>query len=503
MRRLHREMLPPSETFKRPGKIGSQARRLGAAWALAGGLLTLPSSGRADPRAPRTVAATPWRSPDSAHDPGHRAPPTDVSGIAVPDRSQQVAQRWQWVPRVILFPARLAVDMVARPVKLGLLMYERYELKRLFYRVFYNDDRTIGFYPIARLESGFGAYVGARFIHKSAFGAGEHIRGEIGRGQRYGEVYAVEIDSGNRIAGGTKLFFRAAYRQNPSDLFFGIGNGERTENLPEGERLAPRSDTAIRTRFTHIYAVGAVEARHRFDRYWTGGVVHRWRWARFGDASILNDDPALDRVYDPSTLVGYQTGLANMYIGYRLALDSRRWAPHVSLATPTRGGLIQGEVGYTAGIATDPSNYVRMRVDLQWFVHLFGGDRVLRLRAFVDRVWGSSDAIPFVDFPTIGGPYYLRGYPRARFRDRLALLANVEYIYPIDTRASGFLFIDPGGVWQSLADLNVGQTRLGYGGGVEIHGKRSFLFRLQLASSLEGGIQVQLNFDPGYAHKNR
>src|SRR5262249_8960582 len=135
---------------------------------------------------------------------------------------------------------------------------------------------------------------------------------------------------------------------------------------------------------------------------------------------------------------------------------------------------------------------------------LYRGDRILLLRLFVEGVTGPLDRIPFTDLPRLGGPQFLRGYPRDRFRDRGLWLGTAEDQYPVTQEIAGYLVLDARRVERDRLDASFARVRYGIGGGIELHSATSFLLRLQLAGSLdEPGLFVKLTLDPIYTHKPR
>ncbi|HEU5055340.1 MAG TPA: BamA/TamA family outer membrane protein, partial [Kofleriaceae bacterium] len=125
------------------------------------------------------------------------------------------------------------------------------------------------------------------------------------------------------------------------------------------------------------------------------------------------------------------------------------------------------------------------------------------LRALAEEVRGDLDEIPFVDLPRLGGPVLLRGYPRDRFRDRAMALASAEYLFDLGSMVAAYLFVDAGRVAPHLADLTAEDARVGYGGGLQIYTNASLLGRLNLASSIDGGLFVSFRFDPVYQPQSR
>jgi outer membrane protein assembly factor BamA len=121
-------------------------------------------------------------------------------------------------------------------------------------------------------------------------------------------------------------------------------------------------------------------------------------------------------------------------------------------------------------------------------------------------VIGPLDAVPFFDLPSLGGSQLLRGYERGRFRGKLALLSTLEYRYPVQEGMAAYLFADAGRVyasWQELSPQPLRDVRLGFGGGLQIYSRLGATFLLQLASSIDGGLFVDLFFNTTMEAGNR
>jgi outer membrane translocation and assembly module TamA len=161
-------------------------------------------------------------------------------------------------------------------------------------------------------------------------------------------------------------------------------------------------------------------------------------------------------------------------------------APWISPGAPSRGTRASAFVGAAAGASGDRTRYVRYGLDAIQYFDLYRGDRVLLVRVHGEGVAARSDEdIPFTDLPRLGGPQFLRGYARDRFRDRVAVLGSIEYRYPIWRELSGFLFVDAGRVAPGIDALS-GHFRPGAGGGLELYSNEAFRMRTQLAGSSDG-----------------
>jgi hypothetical protein len=125
----------------------------------------------------------------------------------------------------------------------------------------------------------------------------------------------------------------------------------------------------------------------------------------------------------------------------------------------------------------------------------------------VDAVGGTDGRtdgrISFVELPRLGGPDFLRGYPRDRFRDRAVALATAEYAWDLGNYFGGYTFVDVGRPFRSLSEANLSALRVGFGAGIEMRTYRSFLLRGQLAASREGDVFFELALSPAFGRRER
>jgi hypothetical protein len=60
------------------------------------------------------------------------------------------------------------------------------------------------------------------------------------------------------------------------------------------------------------------------------------------------------------------------------------------------------------------------------------------------------------------------------------------------------VFTDIGRVYPAVTDLSLDHMRLGYGVGIEGHSPDSFVLAGSLGSSVDGGLFLNLSFNPVY-----
>jgi outer membrane protein assembly factor BamA len=341
--------------------------------------------------------------------------------------------------------------------------------------------------PTAVIETGYGYNVGARFIYRNVFGERGRLRLRAGYGGRFEQEAAASLTTGTLFGERFELGLRSEYQVHPRSRFWGIGNTD-----------------GVASRYRHDDVDVGLGALVRVARSFTLRLNSAYHWTRFDPDADLRGDQDIADAYDTSTLTGYDTGLSNLRTTLSAGYDTRRVTrDYLSKPAPSTGWHLTGFAEVQLGIGDDPSRFIRWGGDVQRYFDLWLGDRVLILRVYVEGVSGEMDRIPFIDLPALGGQYLLRGYSRDRYRDRYAAAATAEYDYPVQKQLTGFLFVDGGRVWRSVDDLEATDVRVGFGGGIQFHTRSSFLGRLFVATSIDGGVQFNLSFDPVFGTNSR
>lgn len=435
-----------------------------------------------------------------------------MAGAPDPDQARAIERaepegagsKLRVVPRVLLFPARVVLWVVDAPLRGSFWLYERYQLRNRFKAIFFNDTGTVGLYPVAFFETGFGLNAGLRFIHRDLFG-GLQFKARASFGGPYRQLYSAKLGTGE-LLDPVELELEAEYEIRPKDRFFGIGNGDLIDEI--AMPIDPYADpTAVDTRF-----------RENLSRVSLGGEIPivgplsvrlssalLWRTFDQSDEGDLKSATPLDEAYVPAALPGFEEGVSYSYNELELRLDTRAPANRYEVASmPSTGFLLAGFGGLARDLGSRlPIDFVRYGADAQVYLRLAESPRLLAFRAYVEGVTGDLDQVPFVDLPRLGGPLLLRGYPRDRFRDRALGLTSVEYQFDVGHQLTGFLFADAGRVYPRLRDIELEDVRVGYGGGLQMQTANSFIGRFSVASSIDGGIIFILSFDPVYDPKAR
>ena len=445
------------------------------------------------PTEPEPVAQPPK---PTAKDVAGAPRPGDESGRL--DRVDEGDGTGRVFARGVLFVPKVVAEIGFAPVRGALWADDRYQLEDLYYRTFYNSDRTIGIIPTASYTTGIGGGVGARFLDLDTFGEHEHTTLEATTGLVYRESVLGKIDTGNRL-GALRLELGGNFDRRPDDPFYGIGNGDLAR-VTAGPIDPLTSTTAFETfhryqeeRADVIADVAAISDLHLIA---TGSITDL-KFARSTSGAPI------DEVYSPADLVGFQNGVEHTYEELEVRWDDRRaanmWEPIDLHGTGTLARAFAGQIHRL----DDGSDFWRYGGEVQEHIHLGNGPRVLSLRLYGEGVTGNIDDVPFTELPALGGDSYLRGYVYERFRDRVAAFGSVQYTWDLAHNADIYLFVDAGRVYDSLDALTLDHMRAGYGLGLEFHSDSGFLMEGSIASSIDGGIVLTASFNPIYNERRR
>lgn len=435
-----------------------------------------------------------WRDRDTT---APAVPPTRSRGWDQPPGSSETNVVY-FLPRAVFYVPTLAVQMVFKPVQAAVSLLDRYAIIEVVDDFLHNADHTGGVVPTAEWQSGYGPSVGLKVFHDDLFGHGESASFRARFGGVFQQGYQFKFDA-SRL-GGTRIWLegRFRYESKPGLLFYGLGDPRGDE---DGPRLGPRQ--------------GSVETRYRSERYLTllrTGVtlgqpgaltklgvtlIHNFRDLSPPD-TVPEGDVPIEAVYDTSRLGGFDRVFNSVELEANLIIDTR------NRNAGTSSGFAM-EAFFGGALPIDGFTFWHYGAEASVYIDLYKGNRVLLLRAAVEAVEGEDDEVPFVELPRLGGANDLRGYALDRFRDQKAVVASIEYHYPIHEYVTGELFVDFGRVGKDWSDLfgeqAWSQWRVGGGGGVIISSRDSVLLRFDLAYG--EGLQFFVSTDLARAFKGR
>ena len=365
-------------------------------------------------------------------------PPADLArGLEDPNPVQPVDGALL-LPRVVLGITRFAFDVLSLPLLGAVHLEERYHVASWLEDLFYNDARTAAIMPTFSFATFTGSEVGIVAFHNDLFGNRERLR--LSTRFAGSDDHAEELS----FSAGTKnvVGWLVRYERAPDLDFHGIDT-EGPESQFEQERF-----------------LGVLRGGHRF------GPVYLGATGLFNHREF--DGGTITERYDTAMLEGYGDGVDNLELQANLSFDSR----------PLRAEAFFG--GVPAG-----SRYIHYGAEAAVTIGLWRPDRRIVLRGAFETVDGSE--IPFTDYPRLGGPGRLRGYPVDRFRGSTAVIGTAEYRYPVHQFVDGALFIDAGHVTGN-------DWHAGGGLGLVVHSRERVLFSFDLAYG--DGLTVVVSTDP-------
>src|SRR5262249_20892258 len=129
------------------------------------------------------------------------------------------------------------------------------------------------------------------------------------------------------------------------------------------------------------------------------------------------------------------------------------------------GGSDRLELSFNKSAPGQGFEYWKYRFVSQHFIPLSNdGRKIIAAGGMVETNQATSgQQVPFFDMPVLGSSRTLRGFDNFRFRDKNAVLLNLEYRYRIWPAMDWGLFVDEGQVAPRLGDLAWSGFHTGYG----------------------------------------
>jgi hypothetical protein len=364
--------------------------------------------------------------------------------------------------RILAAPESAWTGLVYPFKKLG-IAYERYDLLNRGLDLFLNDERTAGIYPKFALGGALSSGIGLTAFNNNLFRQGKEARLSYLRGTRDNQVGNVFYRDPSLF--GSPWFFETHGFVLDFDEghFFAGGNRAREQDQTNFELKQLAWDVTIgRT------LVGDLSAAL------TGRL-------------LIADAKGSDRLPPtPASVTGNNSSMTALAIEPSLRYDSRD-----NPFRATRGWFAEGAFTYTDQVDRDQFRYIGYRMEVQRYIPVFQGNRVLLLRAYLakqDTVGGG--AIPFYELNLLDLNNGLRGFDRGRWQDRGALLFNAEWRFPIWQDVEGDIFLDEGQVFGDYKDLQLKRFRYSAGAGLRFVTNRKFGFRFQVAVSEDGVLTL-------------
>ena len=268
--------------------------------------------------------------------------------------------------------------------------------------------------------------------------------------------------------GKNRVFLAFNFTQNnfPQEDFFGLGSDSASE-----DRTSYRLETTEYSGTAGFRPVRKLELGGRGSIFNTN--VGHGTDQRF---------PSTEELFAPNTTPGLDRQPHYEYGGGFAKYDYRDHP-----GNPRSGGLYEIEGGYYHDRDLGLYSFRRWRMEVQQYLPFFNERRVIAFRGKLETTSANStQQVPFFLMPTVGGSEDLRGYREFRFRDKNAVVFNLEYRWEAFSGLDMALFGDAGNVFKDVGNIKLNKLKTSYGFGFRFNSEQSVFWRIDLGFSPEG-----------------
>ena len=262
------------------------------------------------------------------------------------------------------------------------------------------------------------------------------------------------------------LSARAGWRDATQVGFYGLG-------------MTSSDDDRANYRFQQPYAEGAA-TYHPLP--WIP-ISGRLSYERYHLKSGKGSAPSIETQYTPATAPGLGDSPAFLHVEVDAGIDTRSPSPGYA-----RSGGYYGIAFHHFGDFDETYTFDRLDAELIQHVPMLRETWVLSFRTRLQTTIGDDSVVPYFLMPSVGGGRTLRGYSSWRFRDRHALVANLEWRWiPSRLGLDMALFCDVGSVSARRSDVDFQDTASDCGVGARFHApQRATFLRIEIARGTEG-----------------
>lgn len=356
--------------------------------------------------------------PDQRKDPGqYRGRPRETTAADV----------LIWVPRIVFMPVFAVAEFgVRRPIYTAADWTDRNHVADRIDRIL-NPTPDLSWAPIVSLDLGDNSSFGAKARWRNALVPGHELKASA----EAGPAGSWRVTARDLWAFGSHVYtgVRGDFGELPNRPFFGLG---------------PRS-RSFRTNFSLARNEGFVFEGFQLGNHIRVELAQGYRFERSGPGL----DPSIDQHFATEELPGYgDLHLALATLDYQL--DSRR------VREQNSGVRVVGNVTYGQDIRLAERAFLTVSMDFEAAAEVSSPDRVLVARAYAaEAVALGREQVPFTHQPMLGWQNHV-GFLWGRFRGESAVLAELQYRYPIAYLIDAQWTLSAGNVFgRQLAGLSV------------------------------------------------
>lgn len=435
----------------------------------------------AAPNPPRPISGGPGGDLPAPASPAPQV--AQVPGVAEPRLSpEQIRRRREFRSRrtfwdVLAFP-RYLLELPWYPVGRIIDWAEDIDLPQRLDDLFYlNQERTAAWFPNLSFGGLFGGGLGASAHDHDLFGSGHRVDASVlfgGFGYRLDGSYATprdrrvafELSLGYLDYDNVDVFVRADSAGNP---VLGMDTAESDRGSYDLQLFKGQVTVPVQ-----------LSSSLQLRPYVRGEV-----------SEATSGNSLLSRLDGMNEQIGLLSG------GFELRSDRRDDA-----ARPSDGWFLESRL--EAGISpfeTDQDQrygHTTYALDARRYIPLPGPHRTLVLSQYLIRVDELGDnEVPFYNLPVLDINNRLRAYRRFRFRDRGALVTNLEYRYPVWPTMEAFVFLDGGQTFHEYSDIDLGEFEYAVGTGLRMLADSKLDFWLLVGIGSEGP-QFRIRLRPAF-----
>lgn len=159
------------------------------------------------------------------------------------------------------------------------------------------------------------------------------------------------------------------------------------------------------------------------------------------------------------------------------------WDSRDNLYYPTRGSYHELSAGMYRKKTGSDYHFSRYKMNLRTYIPVYS-THILALQGFFNFIDGN---VPFQVMSFLGGPLFMRGYYKGRYRDKHALIFQADYRVRISRRWGVVGFVAVGDVAEKFNDFNLMKFKATLGAGIRfvLNPKEKINLRLDLGFSRE------------------
>lgn len=374
--------------------------------------------------------------------------------------------------RAVTYPAWIVSEYgLRRPFSWLVVTAEKNQWPTRLYDFFtFGDDHQFGIFPSALFDFGLLPSVGFNAYWKEAFSKKNRVDVHFGTwGPQWVNLSASDT---YRFADKETVKLRGQFIRRNDNPFYGMG---------------PRSPQDPRFRYGSAMATAEVEYKKEFVASGSVETATGVRSFGFRRGTCCDDDSLYqavedDRMPEPP---GFSHGYTAIYNRLSFTIDTR--APKPANGSGVRLRL-HAEPTFTLDERAGEGrrSWIKYGADAGVAVDLTGKQRILALSVVAELADPLYGTIPFPDQVNLGGDFLMRGFLRGRMVDRSALVATLQYSWPVWVFLDGILQVAAGNVYGTRFDaLDAGVTRLSAGIGVRSNQERNSGFEILVAGGTD------------------